>query len=66
MENQKLQKIIDLIRENMSVGSGGFTGASDPKGPTAGFDPVMSLTKRKKYLSLGAGSRQRWKKKKED
>lgn len=50
----------------MSVGSGGFTGASNPKGPTAGFDPVMSLSKRKKYLSLGTGSRKRWKIKKED
>ena len=66
MENRKLQKIINLIRENMSVGSGGFTGASNPKGPTAGFDPVMSLSKRKKYLSLGTGSRKRWKIKKED
>ena len=44
--------------------SGGFSGSSDPKGPTAGFDPVMGLTKRKKYASLGIGSRKRWMKKK--
>ncbi len=49
---------------NAPGGSGGFGGSSDPKGPTAGFDTVMGLTKRKKYASLGAGSRKRWMKKK--
>jgi hypothetical protein len=24
-----------------SVGTGGFTGAADPKGPVAGYDPLM-------------------------
>ena len=24
----------------MSVGAGGYTGAADPKGPVAGYDPV--------------------------
>jgi len=32
---------------NMAVGNGGFTGSSDPAGPTAGFDPVLiSLIRR--------------------
>lgn len=62
-----LNKIIQMIREQMVAnapgGSGGFSGSADPKGPTAGFDPVMGLTRRKKYASLGVGSRKRWKKK---
>ena len=47
-----------------SAGAAGFSGSADPKGPTAGFDPVMGLTRRKKYASLGIGSRKRWMKKK--
>jgi hypothetical protein len=53
-----------LKEEGMVVGTGGFTGSADPKGPTSGFDPVMGLTKRKKYASLGIGSRKRWMRKK--
>ena len=68
MEPKKLDKIISIIREQMVANapgaSGGFSGSSDPKGPTAGFDPVMGLTRRKKYASLGANSRKRWMKKK--
>jgi hypothetical protein len=64
----KIDKIIQMIREQMVAnapgGSGGFSGSSDPKGPTAGFDPVMGMTRRKKYASLGIGSRKRWMKKK--
>ena len=67
MDHKKLDKIISIIREQMVANapgaSGGFSGSSDPKGPTAGFDPVMGLTRRKKYASLGAGSRKRWMKK---
>jgi len=47
-----------------TAASPGFGGTADPKGPTAGFDPVMGLTRRKKYASLGTGSRKRWMKKK--
>ena len=64
MEKKKIDRIIEIIREMMVAnapgGSGGFSGSSDPKGPTAGFDPVMGLSKRKKYASLGIGSRKRW------
>ena len=63
-----MDKIIEIIREQMVTGSTaaspGFGGTADPKGPTAGFDPVMGLTRRKKYASLGTGSRKRWMKKK--
>lgn len=65
---KNLDKIIGIIREQMVAnapgGSGGFSASSDPKGPTAGFDPVMGLTKRKKYASLGKNSRKRWMKNK--
>jgi len=46
---------------NVPGGSGGFSGSSDPKGPTAGFDPVMGLQKRKgPQIKLSPGSRKRW------
>jgi hypothetical protein len=68
MEKKKLDWIIEIIREQTVTGSTatspGFSGTADPKGPTAGFDPVMGLTRRKKYASLGTGSRKRWMKKK--
>ena len=64
----RIDKFIQMIREQMVAnapgGSGGFSGSSEPKGPTAGFDPVMGMTRRKKYASLGIGSRNRWMKKK--
>ena len=49
-----LNKIIAIVREEMmsanpAGGSGGFSGSSNPKGPTAGFDPVMKkMTRRNK------------------
>jgi len=68
MDHKKLDKIISIIREQMVANSpgasGGFSGSADSKGPVAGFDPVIGLSRRKKYASLGAGSRKRWMKKK--
>ena len=68
MEKKKLDWIVSIIREQMIANapgaSGGFSGSSDAKGPTAGFDPVMGLARRKKYASLGVGSRKRWMKNK--
>jgi len=53
MEKKKIDKIIEAFRhsiqlkeEGMVVGTGGFTGAADPKGPVAGFDPVMGKKKK--------------------
>ena len=60
---------MQLIREQMMTtgsvpGKAGFSNKANAKGPTAGFDPVMGkMEKRKKYLSLGPGSRKRWMKK---
>ena len=67
MENKKLNRIINIIREEMmttgsTTGKPGFSSAAPAKGPTAGFDPVMGkmLKRKKKYISMGKGSRKRW------
>jgi len=62
MKKNKIDRIISIIRESMVVGTGGFTGSADPKGPVAGFDPVMvdPMRRGKKYASGGQGSRKRW------
>jgi hypothetical protein len=64
-----IDKIISIIRNlkedggmvaNAPGAQGGFGGSSDPKGPTAGFDPVMGTQRRKKPIFLGRGSRKNW------
>ena len=64
-----LDKIISIIREegmmtaNPPGGSGGFSGSADPKGPRAGFDPVMGKAKRRKNtIGLWASSLKKKKK----
>ena len=62
----KIDRFIQMIREQMVAnaagGSGGFSGSADPKGPTAGFDPVIGLRRRGPQIKLPPGSRKRWKK----
>lgn len=36
--------------EFMVVGNGGFTGSADPKGPVAGFDPLMKFKGKNKKI----------------
>ena len=60
MKRTPLDKIIDIIREEMmatgsTAGKPGFSSKADAKWPTAGFDPVMGKVKRKKKLSVSAG-----------
>ena len=60
MKKTPLDKIIDIIREEMmttgsAAGKPGFSSKAPPKGPTAGFDPVMGKMRRKKKLSVSAG-----------
>ena len=54
MNDHVLQNAISIIRnlmeEGMVVGTGGFAGSADPKGPVAGFDPVMKLDGRSKLM----------------
>ena len=66
MKKKTLNRIINLVREEMMTT--GFTNANKASGPVAGFDPLLGkgkVEKRKKYLSLGPGSRKRWMKKDE-
>ena len=58
-----IDRIISFFREegmmtaNPPGGSGGFSGSADPKGPRAGFDPVMKKMKRRKNtIGLWANS----------
>ena len=66
MEKRNLNKILGYIREEMMTSGSnpqGFSGAADPKGPTAGFDPVMGkVKKRKPVLIYLKGARKNWKK----
>ena len=64
-----IDRIISFFREegmmtaNPAGGSGGFSGSADPKGPTAGFDPVMKKpTRRKNTIGLWASSLKKKKK----
>ena len=62
MENSKLDKIINIIREEMmttgsTTGKPGFSSAAPAKWPTAGFDPVMGrMMKRKKNIGTWSNS----------
>ena len=64
--NKVIKKIRDLREEMMTtqstVGKPGFSSAAPAAGPTSGFDPPVmgKMVRRKKYLSLGTGSRKRW------
>ena len=43
---EKTDRFIQLIREMIAVGSGGFTGSSAAAGPTAGYDPLIKFQRR--------------------
>ena len=65
MKQKVLTKIIDFIREEMmstgsTAGKPGFSGKADAEGPTAGFDPMLGV-KKKKYIYM-RGVRKNWKK----
>ena len=69
MEKRKLSKILSYFREEMMTSGSnpqGFSGAADPKGPTAGFDPVQGKMQRRKkpVMIFLKGARKNWKKKK--
>tara|TARA_B100000287_G_scaffold341901_1_gene328507 strand:- start:18 stop:239 length:222 start_codon:yes stop_codon:yes gene_type:complete len=72
MEKKKLNRIIEILREEMMTANapgtqGGFSSSAPAKGPRAGFDPLLGKMQRrkKKYIKLPAGSRKRWMKKDE-
>lgn len=59
---KKIDKVIQIIRENMVANAPGSQGAfsdfANPKGPAAGFNSPLS--KRKKYATGGRNSRAPW------
>jgi hypothetical protein len=60
MEKKKIDRVIETFRNYISlkeegmptmstgstVGKPGFSNAADPKGPTAGFDPLLGKKKK--------------------
>lgn len=74
----KIDRLIEIIRElkeemssgGMTTGSSGniagFSSSADPQGPTAGYDPMMGLMKRRTPKIIGKGkypgARKRWSK----
>ena len=67
MENRILNKIMELLREQPTVSTGstpgkpGFSSKSPAEGPTAGYDKPLKRKPLKRFISLGKGSRARWK-----
>ena len=64
MSKYNLDKIIQRIREEMSISAGGGagfkgSGPTDSGSPTAGYDKPLGK-KGKKYATGGRGSRKRW------
>ena len=54
MKEDRLERICEMVRSlkeeggpTMSVGAGGYTGSADPKGPVAGYDPVLGKVDRR-------------------
>ena len=66
MNEKKLNKILDIIREGMATqsttGKPGFSGKANAGGPVAGFDPVQKkmMRRKKRYIYAGSGSRKNW------
>ena len=54
MKEDRLERICEMVRSlkeeggpTMSVGAGGYTGSAAPKGPVAGYDPVLGKVDRR-------------------
>ena len=54
MKEDRLERICEMVRSlkeeggpTMSVGAGGYTGSADPKGPVAGYAPVLTKVDRR-------------------
>ena len=64
MEKKKLNRIVNLIREQMTTnsvaGKPGFSSEADAEGPTAGYNKPL----KKRYI-YQRGVRKNWKKKDE-
>jgi hypothetical protein len=58
---EKIDRIIRAIREEMTVGNGGFTGAGDPL-TKAGFDPILPGVRRRRDGEIDKRIRKMYKK----
>ena len=53
MKDNRLERICEMVRTlkeegpTMSDAAGGYTSAADPKGPVAGYDPVLGKVDRR-------------------
>ena len=71
MKKKKLDRIINLIREEMmttgrTAGKPGFSSKADAERPTAGFDPLLGKKKKRRPTPLGRyRTRVNWMKKSE-
>ena len=55
MAKDKFDRFLQSFREEMmTTGPNGFTNKANPKGPTAGYDPVMGMPieRRKKPIEV--------------
>lgn len=48
MTDPILDNVRKVVRENMAVGTGGFTSAAPAEGPVAGYDKVMTKPLKRK------------------
>ena len=44
----RIREMVRSLREEMAVGANGLTGAANPAGPLAGYDPVLGRIDRRK------------------
>ena len=44
----RIREMVRSLREEMAVGANGLTGAANPTGPLAGYDPVLGRIDRRK------------------
>jgi len=50
MNDPILDNVRKVVRENMAVGTGGFTSAAPAEGPVAGYDKVMKKPRKLKKV----------------
>lgn len=52
MTDPILDNVRKVVRENMAVGTGGFTSAAPAEGPVAGYDKVMTKPLKRKLKKV--------------
>jgi len=52
MNDPILDNVRKVVRENMSVGTGGFTASAPAEGPVAGYDKVLTKPLKRKLKKV--------------